>query len=263
MIKALTSSNVSKSVLRIIRWSLLVAVFAAVLSSYAFAQQVSDAPLTNAAVVKLVKAGFKDKTIIAIINSRPNRFNLETEQLIQLKHNGVSDNIILAMLSFRDLVENDDERWADDSFFGRSSGQRTEADPKSSQGGSSDIFGSGSSSRSQSRGRNGVGGGENEGNVTGSATVRIIRPASEAGNAPAKLERTPTLNNEAVIRLVEAGFSEGTIIKRIEDSPVEFDLSPDKVAELHKRRVSDPIIGAMSAAMSDGPVKPLSKPERN
>jgi hypothetical protein len=262
MIKPFTR-NVSKGVLRLVRWSLIVAIFVTVFSSSAFGQQSSDAPLTNAAVVKLVKAGFKEKTIIAIIDSRPNRFNLETEQLIQLKHNGVSDNVILAMLSFRDLVENDDERWADDSFFGRSNGQRTETDPKSSQGGSSDIFGSGSNSRSQSRGRNGGGEGENEGNVTGSATVRIIRPASESGNAPAKLERTPTLNNEAVIRLVEAGFSEGTIIKRIEDSPVEFDLSPDKVAELHKRRVSDPIIAAMTMAMSDGPVKPKTQPEKN
>ncbi|HEY5405011.1 MAG TPA: hypothetical protein VIK24_19220, partial [Pyrinomonadaceae bacterium] len=62
--------------------------------------------------------------------------------------------------------------------------------------------------------------------------------------------------NEAVIRLVEAGFSEGTIIKRIEDSPVEFDLSPNKLQELHKRRVTDSIIAAMTTAMSDGPAKP-------
>ena len=44
-------------------------------------------------------------------------------------------------------------------------------------------------------------------------------------------------------------FSEGTIIKRIEDSPSEFDLSPAKLADLHKRRVTDPIIAAMSEAM--------------
>jgi hypothetical protein len=103
--------------------------------------------------------------------------------------------------------------------------------------------------------RGGQGGNESEGNVTGSATVRIIRPGESSG-APAKLERTPTLNNEAVIRLVEAGFSEGTIIKRIEESPVEFDLSPNKLEELHKRRVTDPIIAAMTTAMSDGPAKP-------
>lgn len=242
---------------------LLLASLSLLLLNCANAQQPQDTPLTNSAVIKLVKAGFKEKSIIAIINSRPNRFNLETEQLIKLKHDGVSENIILAMLSFRDLVVND-ESWADEPFFGGSNRQPTEGDPKNSQGSGGDIFGSGSSSRSQSRTRGGVGGNENEGNITGSATVRIIRPPSEAGGAPAKLERTPTLNNDAVVRLVEAGFSEGTIIKRIEESPVEFDLSPEKVEELHKRRVSDPIIAAMTAAMSDGSTKPQpSQPERN
>jgi hypothetical protein len=57
--------------------------------------------------------------------------------------------------------------------------------------------------------------------------------------------------------LVEAGFSEGTIIKRIEASPVDFDLSPTKVAELQKRRVTEPIIAAMTAAMSEGDTKPI------
>jgi len=54
-----------------------------------------------------------------------------------------------------------------------------------------------------------------------------------------------------VIRLVEAGFSEGTIIKRIEESPVDFDLSPARIADLQKRRVSEAIIAAMNAAMGD------------
>jgi hypothetical protein len=68
------------------------------------------------------------------------------------------------------------------------------------------------------------------------------------GAAP-KLEKTPTLNNEGVIKLVEAGFSEGTIIKRIEESPVDFDLSPGKLDELYKKRVTDAIIAAMATAM--------------
>ena len=38
------------------------------------AQQPANAPLTNAAVVKLVRAGFKEKTVIAIIRTRPNNF---------------------------------------------------------------------------------------------------------------------------------------------------------------------------------------------
>ncbi len=66
--------------------------------------------------------------------------------------------------------------------------------------------------------------------------MRIIKPPVEGGeSASPKLEKTPTLNNEGVIRLVEAGFSEGTIIKRIEESPVDFDLSPGKLDELYKK----------------------------
>jgi len=209
--------------------------------------QQPDGPLTNASVIKLVKAGFKEKTVIAIIANQPTNFKLDTEQLINLKRNGVSENIILAMLSSQvgTVVVNEDE-WSSDPFF-KELKKSNDADSQSQGTG---IFGSGSSSRSSSRSRGGLGGNENEGNVSGSATVRIIRPPVEGGNGAApKLEKTPTLTNDGVIRLVEAGFSEGTIIKRIEDSPVDFDLSPGKVAELQKKRVSEAIIAAMNAAM--------------
>ncbi len=86
--------------------------------------------------------------------------------------------------------------------------------------------------------------------TTGSATVRILRPPAEAG-APLKLDKTPPLTNGSIMELVEAGFSEGTIVRRIEQSPVEFDLSPEKLAELRKHRVSDKILAAMKAAMGD------------
>jgi hypothetical protein len=210
--------------------------------------QQHDALLTNTSVIKLVKAGFKEKTVIAIINNRPGDFKLDTERLIDLKHNGVSENIILAMLSSQmgRVIVNDDE-WNDDGFF---KGTKPGTGEPQSQG--ANIFGSGAGSQSQSRSRGSLGGNQNEGNVTGSATVRIIKPPAEAGESTtAKLEKTPTLNNEGIIRLVEAGFSEGTIIKRIEESPVDFDLSPAKIDELHKRRVTDPIIAAMTAAMGD------------
>ena len=72
----------------------------------------------------------------------------------------------------------------------------------------------------------------------------------EAGGAP-KLERTPTLNNDSIVELVEAGFSEGTIIRRIEGSPFDFDMSASKLAELRRRRVSDRIIAAMKTALGD------------
>jgi hypothetical protein len=211
--------------------------------------QQPDGPLTNAAVVRLVKAGFKEKTIITIINNRPGDFKLGTEHLIELKRSGVNENIILAMLSSQmGTVFVDEDEWSSESLF-KDSRKPTASDPKAPGGES--IFGSGSSSQSSTRSRGGLGGGnENEGNVSGSATVRIIKPASEAGqSASPKLEKTPTLTNEGVIKLVEAGFSEGTIIKRIEDSPVEFDLSPAKLDELFKKRVTDAIIAAMRAAM--------------
>jgi len=193
--------------------------------------QRSDGPLTNASIIKLVKAGFKEKTVITIISSQPTDFKLDTEQLINLKRNGV----------------NEDE-WGSDPFFK----ELKKSNDSDSQGSGTSIFGSGSSSRSSSRSRGGLGGNENEANLSGSATVRIIKPPVESGeNATPKLEKTPTLTNEGVIRLVEAGFSEGTIIKRIEESPVDFDLSPAKLVELQKRRVTEAIIAAMNAAMGD------------
>ena len=213
----------------------------------------SDSPLTNFSVVKLVRAGFREKTVIAIIRTRPSRFDLSPDRLIDLKKNGVSEKIILAMIG-RDLdsalVAADDDDWGDDQFFrqGLPGGKGGATDP-----GETNIFGSSEGSRGSVR-QNGVGGGsEGETMTTGSATVHIIRPPAEGGGAAAapKLERTPTLTNDSVVELVEAGFSEGTIVRRIEQSPADFDLAPAKLAELRKRRVTEPVIAAMSAAMSD------------
>jgi hypothetical protein len=230
-------------------------LFAALLSVSLFTivvcgQQRNEGPLTNESVVKLVKAGFKEKTVIAIINNRRNVFKLDPEQLIQLKRQNVSENIILAMLSTQDatFIMGEDEWTSDEAFF--KGLNRKPASGGESKDAGTNIFGAGGSSRSRSESRGGNGGNTSEGSVTGSATVRIIKPPVEGGEgAAAKLEKTPTLNNEGVIKLVEAGFSEGTIIKRIEESPVDFDLSPGKLDELYKKRVTDAIIAAMAAAM--------------
>ncbi len=222
-------------------------------SSSVAAQQRSEPALTNAAVVKLVRAGFKEKTVIAIIRSRPNRFDLDPDRLIDLKRNGVTENIILTMLALDESFLTDDD-WSDDSFFKRK-GKAAENVGGDPQGGDSEIFGSSGGSKGQTSGRGMSGSNQGETTTTGSATVRIIRPPSEAGGAPLKLEKTPTLTNDSIIKLVEAGFSEGTIIKRIEDSPADFDLSPPKLDELRKRRVTDPIITAMIAAMDDSGLK--------
>lgn len=223
--------------------------------------QQSEAALTNAAVVKLVRAGFKEKTVIAIIHNRPNRFNLDPDKLIELKRSGVSENIILAMLSLSEpFLANDD--WMDDSDSGLGAGRTGDAKSNSQRGGN-DIFGNSSGSSSKRSGRGLSGGNEGETNATGSATVRILRPPAESGGAPLKLEKTPTLTNDAVIKLVEAGFSEGTIINRIEDSPAEFDLSVAKLEEMRRRRVTEAIILAMTTAMGDDSGSKQTGPGRN
>jgi hypothetical protein len=118
-------------------------------------------------------------------------------------------------------------------------------------GSSTEIFGSSGGSRGRTQNR---GGGNSSASgdtiTTGSATVRIVRPPSEAGAQP-KLERVATLTNDSIVELIDAGFSEGTIIRRIEQSPVEFDLSPAKVTDLRKHRVTEKILSAMKAANGD------------
>ncbi|HET9789092.1 MAG TPA: hypothetical protein VFP47_18290, partial [Pyrinomonadaceae bacterium] len=138
-------------------------------------QQVSEAPLTNAGVVQLVKAGFKEKTVITIINNRPSNFKLDPDELVKLKRNNVSENIILAMLSSQmgTATFNDDEdAWEGDGFFKDLKRPRSAGGDSQGQG----IFGAGGSSQSSTRSRGGQGGNTSEGNVSGSATVRIIKP---------------------------------------------------------------------------------------
>ena len=218
-------------------------------------QAKQEGPLTNAEIVKLVKAGFKEKTIVLIIAARVPNFDLSSDRMIQLKRNGVSENIIVAMLARQEGQEvNTGDSWEDDPFF-----ENTKLDPKtggakSSGSDNTNIFGSSTGSKQSNKTRGGVNGsasGESE--LSGSATVRILRPPSEAGGngGAAKLEKTRSLTNDSIVELVEAGFSEGTIIRRIEQSPVEFDLATEKLDELKKRRVSEKVLAAMKAAMGE------------
>ena len=218
-------------------------------------QSKQEGPMTNAEVIKLVKAGFKEKTVVLIIASRLPNFDLSSDRMIQLKRAGVSENIIIAMLARQEGndVPTDDSSssWGDDPFFNAKVDPKN-GDTKSSDGSSTNIFGSSTGSRQKNSTRTGNGSASGESDLSGSATVRIIRPPAEAGNgSPAKLEKVKSLTNESIVELVEAGFSEGTIIRRIEQSPVEFDLAADKLDALRKRRVSDKVIVAMKAAMGE------------
>jgi hypothetical protein len=237
---------------------------ALILSPAALAQtSQSQKTLTNASVVKLVKAGFKEKTIISVIYSRMPNFDLSTERMIELKRNGVSEKIIMAMLARQEGMDPlDDETWADEEFMSKDLDPKANNKSGSNSGTSSaapgndpgtNIFGSSGGVKGQTRSNMGNGGVDSDIMTTGSATVRILRPPSEAGGAgsPVKLEKTKSLTNDSIVELVEAGFTEGTIIRRIEQSPVEFDLAPGKLDELRKRRVSEKIVTAMKAAMGD------------
>ena len=216
-------------------------------------QAKQDGPLTNAEVIKLVKAGFKEKTIVLIIAARIPNFDLSPDRMIQLKRAGVNENIIVAMLARQEGNEvPTDDSWGNDPFFDNKADTKG-GTTKGSDGSSTDIFGSSAGSKQSNRSRTGNGSASGESQLSGSATVRILRPPTEAGGnaAPTKLEKTRSLTNDSIVELVEAGFSEGTIIRRIEQSPVEFDLAAEKLEALRKRRVSDKVVAAMRAAMGE------------
>jgi hypothetical protein len=234
--------------------SLLLILCLLVFCSLAWGQPRSNpAPLTNASIVKLVKAGFKEKSIITIIAARPVSFDLSTDRIIELKRTGVSEKVILAMMARQEGSEFSDEMLSDDEFFKQSTSAAKDAGKAgdANDGSSTNIFGSSGGSQGSVRTRGGSGSSSGDTITTGAATVRILRPPTEAGGEPTKLEKTKSLTNDSICELVEAGFSEGTIIRRIEQSPVEFDLSAAKVEELRKRRVSEKILAAMKAAMGD------------
>ncbi|MGO8734940.1 MAG: hypothetical protein ACLQVM_19350 [Terriglobia bacterium] len=56
-------------------------------------------PLTNESIMRLVKIGFSDETIISMVEHEPGNYSLGAEAVIALKKAGVSEKIIRAMLS--------------------------------------------------------------------------------------------------------------------------------------------------------------------
>src|SRR5574338_159261 len=119
------------------------------------AQSKQEGPMTNAEVIKLVKAGFKEKTVVLIIASRIPNFDLSSDRMIQLKRAGVSENIIVAMLARQEgtdvAVDDSSSSWGDEPFF------NSKLDPKDGSTrnsyGSTSIFGSSSGSRQKTTSR--------------------------------------------------------------------------------------------------------------
>ncbi|HTV83014.1 MAG TPA: hypothetical protein VME18_10220 [Acidobacteriaceae bacterium] len=72
---------------------LLAALLPLAFCAFAFAQQ----PLNNDSVVKMVKGGLDDGTIVTMIQNSPGRYDLSTDALVALRKDGISDKVIGAM----------------------------------------------------------------------------------------------------------------------------------------------------------------------
>ena len=245
----------------------LVTILAVVSAIVAGAQNPPDNKreiLTNESIINLSKAGFKDRTIINLIRNSETAFDISTLKLVELKKRGVNEKVINEMVertNYRAAAQRltslrDDEFFSkdDDAFF---NGQifkelPTEKEAKRRED-EAMIFGSQSGSGSKNRSRGGMGpNGERsqQTETTGSATVRIVRPPGEVGGEP-KLQRAPKLENKDIMEMIQAGFSEGTVIRKIEASQVDFDLSTKALVALRQNRVSERIITAMRTAMDE------------
>lgn len=55
--------------------------------------------LTNAAVVRLTKAGLSEEVIVSMVNGQPGQYSVGADSIIALKESGVSEKVIAAMLS--------------------------------------------------------------------------------------------------------------------------------------------------------------------
>src|SRR5689334_16024841 len=103
---------------RLLSFVLVFVAAAAAARAQGQGQPAAPATLTNASVVKLVRAGFRERTLIAIINARPVNFDLSPDRLIELKKGGVPERVILAMLARAESVEVADEGWDDEMPLG-------------------------------------------------------------------------------------------------------------------------------------------------
>ncbi|MGA9627960.1 MAG: hypothetical protein WBL65_06765 [Bryobacteraceae bacterium] len=74
----------------------MLSIFAGVGWGQAAAQ---PKPLVNADIVKMVKAGLAENTIVLAIQNKPSSFDTSPEELIRLKEQGVSQVVLNAMLN--------------------------------------------------------------------------------------------------------------------------------------------------------------------
>jgi hypothetical protein len=93
-----------------------------VLASFAQSQ---EAPLGNADVVTLNKLELGDEVVIAKINQAPKvNFSTDTDSLVKLKENGVSKEVIAAMLKRSTAPKNVPPQWVQDQVRMQNQGRR-------------------------------------------------------------------------------------------------------------------------------------------
>ncbi len=78
---------------------LTIPVGALLLSATILIAQQNNSPLTNSDVVKMVKAGTPDATIVNAISTRDTQFDLSATGLQALSQAGVSSKVVRAMLA--------------------------------------------------------------------------------------------------------------------------------------------------------------------
>jgi hypothetical protein len=61
--------------------------------------QQSGQPLTNDSIVKLVKAGLSEDTVVSIVNTQPGKYSLGADDIMALKKAGLPQKVIAAMLN--------------------------------------------------------------------------------------------------------------------------------------------------------------------
>jgi len=75
--------------------------------STATAQEKTDnTVLTNSNIIELVKAGLSESIILAKIKNSKSEFDTSSSALIKLKENGVSDNLVTAMIEVKPKSNN-------------------------------------------------------------------------------------------------------------------------------------------------------------
>jgi hypothetical protein len=69
------------------------------IASALWAQQAPKAPLTNADVVKMVKAGLSESVVVSTIQANPGNYDISPDGLIALKNAGVTPNEMNALVA--------------------------------------------------------------------------------------------------------------------------------------------------------------------